>query len=269
MIAARSPVGSPPGPEFFADDSAPAWRRYGVAVVSVILAWGLTRATPALHGVPTIAFFAAVALSTFYGHLGPGLLATALSMAVLDYSFLPPIRDLTGGVGETLRAATFVLAAALIHSLHERRRLAEAQRRESEAREHENLEATARELQRAHEAVARALADRENTMESVADILYTLDGSGMLRGWNRRLEYVTHFRPEELRGRPVPEMFEEEDRADVAAVIRAAARGGARGARGAARPQGRHVDSLPVQLRPPAERQGRGDRADGSGHGHQ
>jgi len=63
-------------------------------------------------------------------------------------------------------------------------------------------------------------------MESVAGILYTLDGSGMLRGWNRRLEYVTQFQPEELQGRPVPEMFEEEDRAAVAAVIRAAAHGG-------------------------------------------
>jgi len=226
MIAARPSVGTPPRPEFFADDSAPAWRRYGVAVVSVILAWGLTRSTPALQGVPIAAFFAAVTLSTFYGHLGPGLLATALSIAVLDYSFLPPIRDLAGGVGETLRAATFALAAALINLLHERRRLAEAQRRESEARERANLEATARDLQRAHEAVARALADRENIMESVADILYTLDGSGVLKGWNRRLEYVTHFQPDELRGRPVPDMFEEEDRAAVAAVIRAAADGG-------------------------------------------
>src|ERR1700704_225814 len=226
MIAARSPVESPPAPELFADGSAPAWRRYGVAVVSVILAWGLTRATPALQDVPIASFFAAVTLSTFYGHLGPGLLATVLSIAVLDYAFLPPIKDLAGGIAETLRAATFALAAALINSLHERRRRAEAQRRESEARERENLETTARELQRAHEAVASALADRENIMESVADILYTLDGSGVLKGWNRRLEYVTHFEPEELRGRLVPEMFEEDDRAAVADVIRAAARGG-------------------------------------------
>ena len=226
MISASSPAESPPSPEFFSDDSAPAWRRYGVAVVSVILAWGLTRATPALQGVPIAAFFAAVTLSTFYGHLGPGLLATGLSIAILDYAFLPPIRDLAGGIGETLRAATFALAAALINSLHERRRRAEAQRRESEARERENLEANARELQLAHEAVARALADRENIMESVADILYTLDDSGILKGWNRRLEYVTQFRPDELRGRPVPEMFDEDDRAAVAEAIRAAAGGG-------------------------------------------
>jgi two-component system, cell cycle sensor histidine kinase and response regulator CckA len=221
MTAARAP-----GSEFFTDDSAPAWRRYGVAVVSVILAWGLTLAIPPLRAVAIPVFFAAVTLSTFYGHLGPGLLATALSMAILDYSFLPPIRDLMGGIGETVRVATFALAATLINSLHERRRLAEAQRRQSEARERANLEETARELQRAHEAVARALADRENIMESVADILYTLDDSGVLKGWNRRLEHVTHYEPDELRGRPVPEMFEEDDRAAVAAVIRAAAHGG-------------------------------------------
>jgi len=221
MTAARAPGG-----EFFADDSAPAWRRYGVAVVSVILAWGLTLAVPPLRGVAIPVFFAAVTLSTFYGHLGPGLLATAVSMAILDYSFLPPIRDFMGGIGETVRVATFALAATLINSLHERRRLAEAQRRESKARERANLEETARELQRAHEAVARALADRENIMESVADILYTLDDSGVLKGWNRRLEHVTHYEPDELRGRPVPEMFEEDDRAAVAAVIRVAAHGG-------------------------------------------
>jgi PAS domain S-box-containing protein len=70
---------------------------------------------------------------------------------------------------------------------------------------------------------ARALADRENIMESVADIFYTLDDSGVLKGWNHRLEHVTHYEPDELRGRPVPEMFDEDDRAAVAAVIREAA----------------------------------------------
>jgi len=146
-----------PRREFFAGDSASAWLRYGVAVASVLLAWGLLLAIQPLRNVAIPVFFAAVTLSTFYGHLGPGLLATALSMAFLDYSFLPPIRGFMGGIGETVRVATFALAATLINSLHERRRLAEAQRRESEARERANLEETAREPQRAHEAVARAL----------------------------------------------------------------------------------------------------------------
>jgi PAS domain S-box-containing protein len=222
----RPDIGPAPQSQAFADDSPAAWRRYGVAVASVALAWAVTVTVPALHPVPTAAFFAAVTLATFYGHLGPGLLATALSAAVLDYSFLPPIRDFASGLGEAVRVATFAMAAALINSLHERRRQSEAQRRASEARERQSLEATALELQRAHEVVARALADRENIMESVADILYTLDNAGRLTGWNRRLELVTRFQPEEVRGRPVAEMFDEEDRAAIAAAIRAAARGG-------------------------------------------
>src|SRR3989304_3356848 len=50
MIAARPPVGTPPRPEFFADDSAPAWRRYGVGVGSLVLARGPPRAAPRLPG---------------------------------------------------------------------------------------------------------------------------------------------------------------------------------------------------------------------------
>jgi hypothetical protein len=46
MTAVRSP-----GHEFFTDDSAPAWRRYGVAIVSVLLSWGLTLAIPPLRAV--------------------------------------------------------------------------------------------------------------------------------------------------------------------------------------------------------------------------
>ena len=41
-----------PGQEFFSDDSAPAWRRYGVAVLSVLLAWGLALEIPALRDRP-------------------------------------------------------------------------------------------------------------------------------------------------------------------------------------------------------------------------
>ncbi|HET7876107.1 MAG TPA: PAS domain S-box protein [Methylomirabilota bacterium] len=122
------------------DDTAPAWRRYGLAVASVGLAWAFTLAAPPLHKLPTALFFAAVTLTAFYGHLGPGLLATALSTAALDYSFMAPVRGLSDGLEETVRIAAFALAAALINSLHERRRLAELARRMSEARERIILE---------------------------------------------------------------------------------------------------------------------------------
>ena len=98
------------------DDTPPAWRRYGVAVVSVGLAWALTRVAPPLHQVPSTLFFAAVTLTAFYGHLGPGLLATGLSTVAMDYSFMAPVSNLTTGVGEFVRVAAFAMASALINS---------------------------------------------------------------------------------------------------------------------------------------------------------
>jgi PAS domain S-box-containing protein len=211
-----------PTPAQRAEDSARAWRRYGLAVASVLLAWVLTLASPPLHKLPTALFFAAVTLTAFYGNLGPGLLATALSTIALDYSFMQPIRNLSTGLEETVRVAAFALAAALINSLHERRRLAEAEQRQSEARERTILEASARELRAAHEAVAQALADRENIMETIPDILYTLDRAGHLTGWNRRAELVTGFTRDELAGKPALELFLIADRATMAEGIQEA-----------------------------------------------
>ena len=197
------------------DDTPPAWRRYGVAIVSVALAWALTRVAPPLHQVPSTLFFAAVTITAFYGHLGPGLLATGLSTLAMDYSFMAPVKDLASGLGEFVRVGAFALASALINSLHEQRRRAEAERQKSEAHERGVLEASARELEVAHETVARALAHRENIMESIPDILYTLDLDGNLTGWNRRLELISGFPPEELKGKPALALFLGEDEAVV------------------------------------------------------
>jgi two-component system cell cycle sensor histidine kinase/response regulator CckA len=189
------------------DDTPPAWRRYGVAVVMVGLAWVLTQLSPPLHQVPSTLFFAAVTLTAFYGHLGPGLLATGLSTVALDYSFMAPVSNLASGLGEFVRVSAFAMASALINSLHERRRRAELERQQSEARERGALEAAARELEAAHDTVARALAHRENIMESIPDILYTVDLDGKLTGWNRRLELISGFPPEELKGKPALGLF--------------------------------------------------------------
>src|SRR6185295_15929757 len=69
----------------------PLWR-YGVAVVSIGLVTGLTIVLqPYLkHGVMAI-FFASVMFSAWYGGLGPGLVASALSVLASRYYFFPPI----------------------------------------------------------------------------------------------------------------------------------------------------------------------------------
>lgn len=73
---------------------------------------------------------------------------------------------------------------------------------------------------KAEEALAKALAEREDIMESVPDIIYTLDLNGNVVGWNRKLETVTGLSAEELMGKPAVEFFAGEDRAAVAKAIR-------------------------------------------------
>lgn len=54
---------------------------------------------------------------------------------------------------------------------------------------------------RAEEGLAKALSERENVLETIPDVIYTLDVDRRLSGWNRKLEVVTGLSSEELRGR--------------------------------------------------------------------
>ena len=100
-------------------------RRYGAAMTAVALALLLTLACPPVRGEsPTTLFFAAVMISSWYAGLGPGLLATALSVFLIDYLVMLPAFRIVFRPGDVVRIAVFVLAALLISSLnHARRRV--------------------------------------------------------------------------------------------------------------------------------------------------
>jgi PAS domain S-box-containing protein len=67
-------------------------QRYGIAIVGVILATLLRLALDPLLGpnLPLFLFVFPIIVVAWYGGLGPGLLATALSLVVGDYLFIPP-----------------------------------------------------------------------------------------------------------------------------------------------------------------------------------
>src|ERR1051326_261860 len=70
------------------------WRtiRYGVAVGLTLFAWVVALLLERELGLPShLPFAAAVALSTWFGGSGPGLLTGVLSIIAIDVSFLPPI----------------------------------------------------------------------------------------------------------------------------------------------------------------------------------
>jgi len=80
--------------------------------------------------------------------------------------------------------------------------------------------AFALELRGAEAATRQEQRLREQMMESVAGLFFVLDRSGRVVMWNRRLEEVTGYTPEEIRVRLVTDYFVPEERAKVAARIR-------------------------------------------------
>jgi signal transduction histidine kinase len=66
--------------------------RYSVAIALALVAWGVSVWLGSSLGVPShLPFAAAVAVATWYGGSGPGLVTAALSILAIDLSFLPPI----------------------------------------------------------------------------------------------------------------------------------------------------------------------------------
>src|SRR6202007_1433972 len=85
---------------------------YGIAVFSVAAALIISQ-LPAAHlqDAPVSLFLCAVILSAWFGGIGPGLLATAVSSLAFNYYFLPPINSLTLKTDEIPRLVIFTVSA--------------------------------------------------------------------------------------------------------------------------------------------------------------
>src|SRR5262245_14761413 len=61
--------------------------QYGLAVVSVAVALGITSMLVHYTTLRTPLFYIAIIVSAWFGRIGPGLLAVVLSTLALDYNF--------------------------------------------------------------------------------------------------------------------------------------------------------------------------------------
>jgi signal transduction histidine kinase len=148
-------------------------RRYGTAVLvtSIALVSGVMLFRVASYS-PLLLFAAAVAIAARYGGRGPALLASVLSMVVIDLAFLRP----TNGVElahphPLLRLAVFLVVALTISSmssaLQEARQAAERQARQLEKvnveleQQMEEVQALSDQLQETNESlvIARDVAE--------------------------------------------------------------------------------------------------------------
>jgi PAS domain S-box-containing protein len=142
----------------------PAIWSFGIAVLSVAAALIISR-WPVLHlqEAPVSLFLSAVILSAWFGGVGPGLFATALSALAFYYYFLPPIHSLGPKPDEIPRLVIFVVSALFVGSL------SVAQRRATESlrRARDDLKETVQKLQSTNEALQAASREREHVEESL------------------------------------------------------------------------------------------------------
>jgi PAS domain S-box-containing protein len=130
---------------------------YGIAVLSVAAAVFISR-WPALHlrDAPVSLFLCAAILSAWFGGVGPGLLATALSALAFYYYFLPPTYSLGAKPEEIPRLFIFMVSALFVGSL------SVAQRRATESLRtaRDDLKVTVKELQNTNEALQAESRER-------------------------------------------------------------------------------------------------------------
>lgn len=137
---------------------------YGIAVLSVISTLIITRwAGFHLEAAPVSLFLCAVILSAWFGGVGPGLLATTLSILAFDYYFLPPIHSLDAKPAELPRLIVFTVSNVLVGSLTAAQRSA----KESLRRARDDLNETVQDLKKVNEALQTESHERKQAEEAL------------------------------------------------------------------------------------------------------
>jgi len=147
-------------------------RGYGTAVLSVFGALLISH-WPVLHleSAHVSLFLCAVMLSAWFGGVGPGLMAAALSAAAFYYGVLPPVDSFAAKPAEMARFIIFVGSALFVGSLSAAQRSAT----ESVKRARDDLNETVQELKKTNDALGKS--------EAYLAKAQTLSHTGSF-GWN-------------------------------------------------------------------------------------
>ncbi|MDV2994601.1 MAG: Autoinducer 2 sensor kinase/phosphatase LuxQ [Chroococcidiopsis sp. SAG 2025] len=135
-------------------------------------------------------FLSAVAISSWYGGIGPALLSIALSALASEYFFLPPIYTLTPNQHSLMRIGYFVLVALLIVWLNAMLRSAQRRAVRDRALLQQNQE-------RLYQSEERYRLMVERVREYA---IFMLDPNGTIINWNVGAKRIFGYREEEIVG---------------------------------------------------------------------
>jgi PAS domain S-box-containing protein len=186
--------------------------RYAVPVVSVgvVLIVKVPLETWVGSGPPLILFIPALTFSAWFGGMGPGLLATALSVVLCNYLYFPPIGSFLVEAGyDRVQLGVFLVEGVLTSVLM--RQLIVAQRQS---------EASAAETEAYRDTLQQSEARLQAILDHSTALIYLKDAERRYLIANRHWESTFGIdraqavgkTDAELFPRPVAEMFQAQDR---------------------------------------------------------
>ena len=138
--------------------------RYGAALLSVVLTIVITNLLREFfQGTPPALLFCAIIFSGWFGGLGPGLLASALSITAIELYFRQPFPYHSSVIGDAPRLSVFFIAGAFASLICDRQRRDQAALRQARDHLEEKVQARTAALTTANERLTIEIAERTRT----------------------------------------------------------------------------------------------------------